>query len=91
MKGSLLQLCYGCVVNPPTDSLWLFLTNLFLYPNLSIIFFSHGFSSLPISIKVERVRDTKRLNNEKPYEEIPNFRLPLQTSEEQYNCSNNSL
>lgn len=39
--------------------------------------------------QVERVRDMKRMNNEKPFEDIPNFRLPLQTSDEQlYNCSN---
>ncbi|CRK93915.1 CLUMA_CG007442, isoform A [Clunio marinus] len=41
------------------------------------------------SSMIERVRDMKRMNNEKPFEDIPNFRLPLQTSDEQlYNCSN---
>lgn len=44
---------------------------------------------IKLFLQVERVRDMKRMNNEKPFEDIPNFRLPLQTSDEQlYNCSN---
>lgn len=54
-----------------------------------IVLIHMDISPPPLSRQVERVRDMKRMNNEKPYEDIPNFRLPLQTSDEQlYNCSN---
>lgn len=50
-----------------------------------------GANLLRVLSEVERVRDAKKINNEKPFEDLPNFRLPLSTSEENYNCSNNGL
>jgi hypothetical protein len=50
-----------------------------------------GGNLLRVLSEVERVRDAKKLNNEKPYEDLPNFRLPLSTAEEVFNCSGNAL
>jgi hypothetical protein len=64
---------------------------LFTFGHKTFVTHSHSLSLSLSRLQVEDIRDMKRKKNEKPFEDIPNFRLPLQTSDEILNCSNNSL